>query len=318
MSCARRPLVRLTNLAVLLAFLALAPGLRAQVPIVVNTDGSPAGPHPVPPAETPNLAWQPADHPGIDRPAPAAASTVDGKPPLNADDRMEATVPASPVLLAQPLDIPLQFSGGDVVSIAVTQSNNAGSLTNQPTKPAADESESAITAAGARISNDNGATKTIQILPLQLGSVDLHIVATFNDGATAQHTYTMNVVPSSSGLKTLNLISGSSNLGLVYQGAPKDAVGSFSPEVVYQQLKNPIPLNDVKLINLHVEQNRNNPVVRLDPDGSVHALRFGETSVTGEFAGVKGSIGVTVYTRQTAPRPRAVAQKPVRKPRPPQ
>ncbi len=69
----------------------------------------------------------------------------------------------------------------------------------------------------------------------------------------------------------------------------------------YKQLDYPIYLTDSKQIKFTVEQPDYDPVIRLDSNGMVHALRPGLAKVTADFGGMQDSVVVHVYTKEHAP-----------------
>ena len=66
-------------------------------------------------------------------------------------------------------------------------------------------------------------------------------------------------------------------------------------------MKFPILLDDLTTTKLSVEQNEDDPVIRVDPNGLVHALREGTAVIVGNFDGVIDRVKVTVYDKDDAP-----------------
>jgi hypothetical protein len=112
---------------------------------------------------------------------------------------------------------------------------------------------------------------------------------------------TLNVVPSAQGLKTFSLDQGNHHLTLVLEDKEQDRQISLNPTVQYNDLAYPISLDDARLIKLSVDQDGANPVIRVDEDGLVHALREGSATVVGQFDGEIDKVTVHVYSKQNAP-----------------
>jgi hypothetical protein len=64
--------------------------------------------------------------------------------------------------------------------------------------------------------------------------------------------------------------------------------------VTYASVKYPIRLIDSKQLSFTVEQSASDPVIQLDRNGFIRALRIGEATITGDFAGVRDQITVLV------------------------
>ena len=69
------------------------------------------------------------------------------------------------------------------------------------------------------------------------------------------------------------------------------------PMATYDGAKYPIRFKDSSQIVLSVEQDAGDPVISVDKNGMVHALREGKAAITGEYAGIKDEIEVTVESR---------------------
>ncbi len=246
-------------------------------------------------AEGPETAPQPV-------PAGSAQSRLDGqsqsrfsvKAAFLAPERLSASIPKQPVCLGQPVRIPLGLAGPSVAGIAVDQTSAAGSLRNQ-------SNGVPVGSGRARILSDQAGTAAIEVTPLALGTVNLRISVLFADGGLAVRDYQLNVVPSAQGLTQLDLNRGFKELALVLEDREEDRQAYLFPEVRYGGLEYPIYLGTSEALNLTVDQPEDDPVVRVDPDGLIHALRPGTATITGDFAGVKDSIQVTVYEPEDAP-----------------
>jgi hypothetical protein len=60
-------------------------------------------------------------------------------------------------------------------------------------------------------------------------------------------------------------------------------------------------LDDLSQIKFSAEQDEDNPVIRVDGNGTVHALREGKAVLVGGFDGVVDRIQVTVYSKEDTP-----------------
>jgi hypothetical protein len=90
-------------------------------------------------------------------------------------------------------------------------------------------------------------------------------------------------------------------MALVLEDQEKDRQQLLRPTVTYENVKFQIYLEDSSQIKLSVEQDEGNPVIGVDKDGTVHALREGTAVVVGDFDGVEDRIQLTVYSKEDAP-----------------
>jgi hypothetical protein len=213
-----------------------------------------------------------------------------------ANERISVTAPEGDVLLGSPIVIDVKFAPGQIADMHVAQFKPHGSV-----RGAIEQSEDVF-----KIVREEGQTKTIEVVPMQLGSVDLYIGAVYADNASAQQTIKLNVVPSSKGLKKFSLNEWSDAKGwgamvLVLEDEEKDRQFWMRPVVTYEQVKYPIFLEDSTQIKLSVEQDENDPVIRVDPNGLVHALHEGNAVIVGDFDGVKARVRVAVFSKEDAP-----------------
>jgi hypothetical protein len=158
-----------------------------------------------------------------------------------------------------------------------------------------------IGSGNAKVVNDNGLTKTIEVSPLQVGQLNLDIVVLFADAGMAHKSYQLNVIPSSKGVKHFYLNRGSHSMAIVLEDKDEDRQVRLTPEVYYDQLDYPIYLEDSTQISFTVDRTDFDPVIRVDANGMVHGLRPGKATITADFDGVKDSVTVTVYTKEDAP-----------------
>lgn len=149
----------------------------------------------------------------------------------------------------------------------------------------------------AKIVQDEGTEKTIEVTPLQLGPLDIGVMALYGDNAAAEQTSRLNVVPSTVGLRKFDLDEGVHSMRLILGGEEWQQEHWLVPVATYDAAKFPIRLKDSSQIALSIEQDASNPVISVDKDGMVHALRAGNAVLIGEYAGIKDEVRVTVQSR---------------------
>ena len=212
---------------------------------------------------------------------------------VDAGNRVTAIIPGHPVELGQPLRITLKLRDPHVIGIGEVQGEGDHTFTNI-------SSGFAVGTGDARIVGDTGPTKTMEVIPLGVGKLTFGIMVFFADGGIARKNYTLEVAPSSKGLKDFFLNHGSHALAIVLEDKPEDRQRWLSPEVAYRQLEYPIYLENSGQIKFTVQQAADKPVILLDPNGLVHGLRPGKATIIGDFDGVKDEVVVTVYTKESA------------------
>lgn len=213
-----------------------------------------------------------------------------------ANERISVTAPEGDVPLGSPLDIDVTFAPVEIALLDVMQFKTNGTM-----RGVIPESHGAF-----KILREEGQTKTFEIVPLQLGSVNLRIVAVYADNAFAQQTIKLNVVPSSKGLKKFSLDGWSNANGwgadvIVMGDEEQERQLWLRPVVTYKDVKFRILLDDLTTTKLSVEQDEDDPVLQVDPNGLVDALREGKAVIVGNFAGVIDRVRITVYSEDDAP-----------------
>jgi hypothetical protein len=213
-----------------------------------------------------------------------------------ANERISVSAPEGDVPLGSPVDIDVKFAPGQIADMHVAQFKPHGKV-----RGGIDWSQDAF-----KIVREEGQTKTIEVVPMQLGSINLEIGAAYADNALAQQTIKLNVVPSSKGLKKFCLDRWSNAKGwgfaaLVLGDEEKDRQLWLQPVLTYKDVKFPILLDDSTQIKLSVEQDEDDPVLRVDPNGLVHGLREGRAVIVGDFDGAIDRVQVTVYSKEDAP-----------------
>jgi len=105
------------------------------------------------------------------------------------------------------------------------------------------------------------------------------------------------VVPFNTGLKKFDLDEGVHSMRLILGGEDWQREHWLVPVATYDAAKYPIRLKDSSQITLSIEQDATNPVISVDNNGLVHALREGNAVLIGEYAGVKDEVRVAVQSR---------------------
>ena len=216
-------------------------------------------------------------------------------PTFVSENRLKVDAPETPVALGQPVVIPLRLNGARAARIFVSQRDASGrELTNM---------RSGVRVGGgpARIVEELGGLTTIEVTPLAAGDVDLTVDVLFNDGGLELQHARLKVVPSAEGLERLELDSGFNALALVMEENEEDRQAQLSPRLWYGSLEYPVLLESLAGLKVEVRQPESDPVLRVDANGVVHALRPGWAVVTAELGGMRDSVTVTVYDKESAP-----------------
>jgi hypothetical protein len=150
----------------------------------------------------------------------------------------------------------------------------------------------------AKIVDENGTQRTIEIVPLEPGTLDVVFYINYTDGPPVQQTLTINVSASPKGLKNFYILSGTATMSLVVGAKEADRQASLSPQAYYSNLKYPVLLANMDGIRFNVVQSQTAPAIRLDRDGVVHGLRPGKAIINATFGGMKNSVTVMVSAKQ--------------------
>lgn len=210
------------------------------------------------------------------------------------DSTISVTLPDQ-LLLAQSAPITLTVTKGNIKSISLYQKNESGGVGN---------TRSGVDINGTpKILSDEGQTKTLEFVPVQIGDGAIDVWVWFTDGKERVKSCKINVGASAKGLKKFILDSNSHFKVMgIYLGDPdKESAQPIQPEVYYDQLDDPIRLADASQITFTIEQPEDNPVIRVDSDGLVHGIRPGTATITGDFDGAQDTVKVTVYAKGTGP-----------------
>jgi hypothetical protein len=212
-------------------------------------------------------------------------------PPTKAPERVKVIIPSLDVPLGVPLQITLQLAPGKLFcDIWVAETGRGSYEYEQGGGP-------------AKIISDQGTTKVIEVMPLDLGPIDLKIAVIYADNADATQVLHLNVLPSAKGLrgKSFSLHGGGGTMVLVFEDQAKDRQEWLGPVFAFDGVKYPVFAFDATYIPITVEQPKDDPVIRVDKDGLVHALRPGNAVIVGNIDGVIDRVPVTVYSKESAP-----------------
>lgn len=203
-------------------------------------------------------------------------------------DRVKVNLPERPVEVAQLMRIPLKLRGPGATAIYVTQDDGNSILENR-------QQHTAIGNGLARVVAEDEAGKTIEITPLQVGDLHLKVVVEFSDGAEEIENYTVNVVPTSTGLEDFTLHQGLKVLTLDHGKRSQMNARFLEPEAYYEDLDYPIDLpRNLSDVKVTIDQPEASPVINIDHEGKIHALRPGKAAITGEFGGRKDQVVIIV------------------------
>jgi hypothetical protein len=156
----------------------------------------------------------------------------------------------------------------------------------------------------ANIVSEDGPTKIIEAIPMGLGEVTFEVFAGYHDNAVAKQQVKSYVYPTAKGLRLFSL--GTDRLmHLVLPGhelheretqLPRQQfeTGYLNPRLSYEGLKTPIIINGVVGLPITIEQPADNPVIRVDDDGTVHALNPGKAVIVCDIEGKTDRIPVVV------------------------
>ena len=219
---------------------------------------------------------------------------------FEADERLAVLAPEHSVGLGQPVQVALSLKGPKTTEITVEQ---LSALTG---RRLSNELRSGQVVSGqARIVAGSGGVTTVEVTPLATRTLVLRVTAMFADGGFARQEVLLNVEPSQRRLESFELNGGFHSLALVIDDRDgdrdEDREAFLAPVVRYETLRYPIYLEASEPLNLTVDQPEDDPVIRVDANGVVHALRPGKALITGDFDGVRDSVEVEVFAKENAP-----------------
>ena len=206
-----------------------------------------------------------------------------------APGRISVKAPEGSVPMGNPVQITLYFAPGTLVGLFSVQHSMKNIVFQGGRYP--------------KIVSDEGNTKIVEVLPAQLGPVDIEFDATYSDNAVARQTIRLNVVPSATGLKNFALNSGYIGSTLVLEDKAEDREMRIVPSVRYQSLEYPIHIYGCEQIKFSIEQpnDESEPIIEFDKNCMVHALHEGKAYLVGDFDGVKNRILIRVYSKEDSP-----------------
>jgi pimeloyl-ACP methyl ester carboxylesterase len=146
----------------------------------------------------------------------------------------------------------------------------------------------------ADVVEDEGENKTIEVRPLQLGEIEVVVTVLFADNSTGKQSVKVNVLPSAVGLTQFTADQGFHFVELKLNGSKDKNEHWLVPIVTYSGVKYPIRLGDSSQLSFTIDQSASDPVIEINRDGLIRALRTGDAIITVDFAGVRDQIKVRV------------------------
>jgi prepilin-type processing-associated H-X9-DG protein len=217
-----------------------------------------------------------------------------------APERLRIHGPEHAAGLGQPIKIPLEINGANIgAKIVAVEVEELSTTTGRSLRNEAADGE--VGSGSAKLVNLGAGSATIEVIPLEVGPVRLRVNVLFADGGWARKEALLNVVPSQRNLDRFDLNKGFHSLALVLEDRDEERQAFLVPAAKYDTLKFPIYLDGSEQLNLTVDQPEDGPVIRVDADGLVHALRAGTAMITADFDGIKDSVAVDVYSKEDAP-----------------
>jgi pimeloyl-ACP methyl ester carboxylesterase len=226
-----------------------------------------------------------------DRPSGSAV-----RPAFTATGRLAVQAPEQPAKLGQLVRIPLRVFGPKIARIAVEEIDPATG------REVSNEAANAAAGSGrAWVAGEDRGTPYIELVPLRTGSLGVRVQVVFADGGYAKTETTLNVVASQTGLERFDLDKGFHAISLVLEDKGEDREAALAPVAAYSTLRYPVYLENAAGLKVTVDQPEDDPVIRVDDDGLVHALRPGTAVIAGDLDGVTDSVRVEVYSKDSAP-----------------
>lgn len=218
------------------------------------------------------------------------------KPLTLAPERMKVAPLPPRVPVGQPLRFTVTMAPGKLAWNSIT-----GSIAVSQIGPTGKHITGDIP---ANIVNEDGPTKTIEVIPMGLGEVTFQVIAGYHDNAIAKQQVKSYVYPTANDLQLFTL-GGYRQLHLVLPGHElnepetqlprlKFDTGYLQPLLSYKGFKTPIVIDGVVGLPITIEQPADNPVIRVDNDGTVHALSPGKAVIVCDIEGKKDQIFVVV------------------------
>lgn len=197
-------------------------------------------------------------------------------------NRVSIRPPNQPVGLAQTLDIPIENNVGKIQRVLVAQrmsGSDASILSYIPTQRQSPAFRPLI----GGILRDDGQTQSVEFVPVGLGEETVRIGVSFEDHGYDERYFHLKVVPRDDGLEEIRLD---------YWNLPNQHP-HLTACLLYTQLANCIFLGSLNGLGIRVEQ-PDKPVLRVDPDGTIHELSPGTATVVVSVGKVQQSLALNV------------------------
>jgi pimeloyl-ACP methyl ester carboxylesterase len=258
----------------------------AQILLTSTIQGCPSAPSPAATSQSELFAAQ-GNGKFLPAPGESAEDAADrAVHPLQVGTRQaQLLAPAGDVPLGNSIRLRLNLSPGKVSTILYREIGEYGGI---------DTADSAV----AKVVEDSGADKTIEVIPLQLGDLTVSVTVVYADNSTAEQSAKLNVVPTATGMTQFAVDQGFHDVDLILDENEAHRTHWLVPTVIYKSVKYPIQLNNSEQLSFTIDQSTNNPVIELDRDGRIKALRVGVATITAQFAGARDQIRVNVESGQ--------------------
>lgn len=209
------------------------------------------------------------------------------KPLVFAPQRMVVEAPHEDVPLGNPVELTVTLAPGKIIAFGVLQRDHTGPLAQADGE--------------FKVLRTEASTKTIEIVPMQIGSLDVEIGAVYSDNAYVRQVAHLHVIPCSKRLRGFWINGRARTMSLVFDDSEYDH-SLLQPGVEYEGIKFPIGLGDCADFKLSVIPiDEVSPAVTTDKFCVVRAIHPGKAYVVGDFDGVKDRVLVTVYDKDNAP-----------------
>lgn len=183
--------------------------------------------------------------------------------------------------LGQPFRITVKLSGQKVFDMGASQIDEFGHGAHNQDVDGKDISTIRIVERGDR-------EMILEIVPLWIGNTRIDLSTRFVDGGMETESFILKVIPSEKGLKYFRLVQWGGPLGLVLDSKKETFRAHYlSPELMYEQMENPIQLTNSRGLELTIEQPEDDPIIEVDKDGMVKALRPGNATIYSRIGNFK-------------------------------
>ena len=192
-------------------------------------------------------------------------------------DRLNVTPPDHPVEFGQPVTVPVEITSGKLQSLGFVQRRSDMDDPNlQPNQLVG--GHGVLTVGEIRMkTGEEAVPKFLEIVPMTVGDETVQVVARFHDDGFATRYFRMRVLPSTKGLRRLDVLDHITTRGR-----------QLRPYLHYEQLGAQVDLPTLSGFKIAVEQPETAPIVRIDPDGLVHEIRPGVVMVTVSLGAISG------------------------------